>query len=1406
MPPKRINKPAGTGIILGNACCFCQRPADDAAPGGLGALIQCTSGNTALKYHEACAAYSMVIAMNCPKPGSIQEWRVNSEAQRGSNVICVLCRKTGATVKCNGKGCPRSYHLPCAREAAMKLNLNVRMDESLRPVFAAVGTSASGGVEMKNNARRNELACSDHAGVSISNPLEEPAGLWFEDCGGWDCHCPEATTVLLSGGSLEKGKTLDAAAAAAGGGAGAAGATIGAGGRQGEGSSDQTREEEMLDDRLASTAAVTVGAAAPPQPQQPLETAAAPASACNQKVATYDIPNHIWEVSACVQGPLPPLRPKEGRVLGVTLSAPVFVAYRRTVSAFISAAKKKPALRHVVVLENNASVMPKKGLIEIAKSVQKAICKAAKVESIKKVPLDLPRKVPCHPSLEAFCISKDDPRAGLASEPGSLGVRVRLHAKSIKPYEFLGIYGGLQLYFDDHIKMCDDVQLAKAIGLRCKQQLATKIESYTADEEHMQHVEHFEETVAEACFLDHATGGWFKNKSSWLCTQAFLYGNMTCLINDPTLDPFTSGTDRRTDDVTIIKNNKNNSIPKSAKTFNQNDTSDVGDPPGKLKSNLMKNSNLLAAPNCKMMSCLIRGWPFIILVSTAEIKPGQELLYLYNGKEAHQSMTIDGYWANLWDRIALETDALNALDREEELLQKLNKDRLEKEEKDREIAALKAQLRMAATFSSGQDFNSNDGGTGNCTLGGGSAVIGEVRRNAASAVANGGHGALVGAVEHRSEIIREPSSLVNDVLDDGGNKYKNTNANVGGCNNDDASGSGVTTTPNGELSVLIGSVSTEDINLENADELEELEATGGVNNAGAGGGGGGGNIQLVKQHSHVVGNACSKGIAIIRQQEKESPIPAGKFPPAGCAEDNPFLMEIIDMTKDEDGDCIKEDITTKPGNAISAHAAPTIPAAVKKTGKTYEGEKLALYKSSERPRCRSRDSTRSPERRKRRSDDSRERYTSHGRSYERKSRSNPSPVKGPGRGRGHGSLCREYLGDTRDADDRRGGAITYNNSNSTKYRQRPPPADLREMLHQSNSKSHHHQHRYQLHKKYRNSRSRSRTRSRSISRSRSREARRDRSRDGERRDLDRRERGRGTTDHTYRSNTEQESYRSRDYDDVEFTKQQQQQHQNKKKKKSTGSNTVQKNKDLPPVPLRLASTAAAGAAALPVLNSGHQPSLPPINPDSLTMTVSLSDPRFQVPERSESLSLSLPPVPPAHQLHPQHPGHQLYQMAFVIPASISDIPKTVGPESISHCHRPRSPRPVLVGTIHPPQVEPPIMQSVSQPSVTISDAPSGAWHQVVSLKKAPSFTGKKRPPSYYKGSGADGNSHGVGGSASEVYDPTQAVHQHPQTQDPPATAVPGIPWDYVSLPIPNRSHNEATKPAAKGWYEGSHGG
>lgn len=197
------------------------------------------------------------------------------------------------------------------------------------------------------------------------------------------------------------------------------------------------------------------------------------------------------------------------------------------------------------------------------------------------------------------------------------------------------------------------------------------------------------------------------------------------------------------------------------------------------------------------------------------------------------------------------------------------------------------------------------------------------------------------------------------------------------------------------------------------------------------------------------------------------------------------------------------------------------------------------------------------------------------------------------------------------------------------------------------------------------------------------------------------------------------------------------------------------------------------------------------------MTVTLSNPKF-IPERSDYMPSSFPLAPPTSPLSPtaaaHHHRHHEKKMSFVIPASISEALK------------PSFPRPVLVGDIHPPNQDngtglallPRPSSQPSQPSM--SDAPSGAWHQVVSPKKPVPVSYKESPSSkkYYNA-----------GTAGEVYDPIQACGYLDGggggggnlPRAPPVAAAVPVPWRYVNMPAPDSRNTGEVKPGSKGWYE-----
>lgn len=101
-------------------------------PGELAELLSATLPHLgSLRFHEACASYSTGIAAGrliggsrIREPwrhGQIPAQRVAAEHSRGASLDCDVCGRRGATLACRGiSACGRSYHLPCAREAAQR--------------------------------------------------------------------------------------------------------------------------------------------------------------------------------------------------------------------------------------------------------------------------------------------------------------------------------------------------------------------------------------------------------------------------------------------------------------------------------------------------------------------------------------------------------------------------------------------------------------------------------------------------------------------------------------------------------------------------------------------------------------------------------------------------------------------------------------------------------------------------------------------------------------------------------------------------------------------------------------------------------------------------------------------------------------------------------------------------------------------------------------------------------------------------------------------------------------------------------------------------------------------------------------------------------------------------------------
>lgn len=436
------------------------RPADSTVSDHLGEL-ECTKGS--VRYHETCAAYSTFIANTHQRCG-IPDVKVHIEVKRGSLVLCDICRRPGATLKC--KACTVSFHLPCAREAAMGMKKTLYGGF---PVFSSCSL---------------QLACSQHAAV-LTHPLEEPAGLWLEKKGGWRRLLEEAATKdsKVDNNSEKNAMNEEGERRVSGGGRNPSHVVATASVR------DRTLallEESTSNDTDAGAQDDHGEGAVDQQPmaedqQTVLEVMEIEKKESEVDVSeTYDIAGHEWEVAANVCR-LPPLRPGEARMLGVTLSSPVYALAQRVMAAFIVASRKTKGLRPVVVLREVSDEFTEEGLKKIAMMLQNQICTAVGVNKFGIIP-DLPELLPTHPSLEAFHIPKDDARRGLANDPDALGVRVRKEAQPVSPYEVMGVYGGIQMFKKEYSSLKNDDKLWERLGLRCKEEFMIKVEAYAADE------------------------------------------------------------------------------------------------------------------------------------------------------------------------------------------------------------------------------------------------------------------------------------------------------------------------------------------------------------------------------------------------------------------------------------------------------------------------------------------------------------------------------------------------------------------------------------------------------------------------------------------------------------------------------------------------------------------------------------------------------------------------------------------------------------------------------------------------------------------------------------------------------------------------------------------------------------
>uniref|UniRef100_UPI00359027FA uncharacterized protein n=1 Tax=Myxine glutinosa TaxID=7769 RepID=UPI00359027FA len=121
---------------LGHVCAFCKKD-HQTAEEECGEM--CHSSNGSIHVHYLCLLYSSGL---CTDSQTSQETisnfpveEIQKEILRGKKLRCNGCKRVGATVGCQIRTCPRTYHYPCAIEK--KVLLTADADEGIYQIICA---------------------------------------------------------------------------------------------------------------------------------------------------------------------------------------------------------------------------------------------------------------------------------------------------------------------------------------------------------------------------------------------------------------------------------------------------------------------------------------------------------------------------------------------------------------------------------------------------------------------------------------------------------------------------------------------------------------------------------------------------------------------------------------------------------------------------------------------------------------------------------------------------------------------------------------------------------------------------------------------------------------------------------------------------------------------------------------------------------------------------------------------------------------------------------------------------------------------------------------------------------------------------------------------------------------------
>eukprot|EP00798_Chlamydomonas_sp_ICE-L_P016351 gene16351-22550_t len=304
----------------------------------------------------------------------------------------------------------------------------------------------------------------------------------------------------------------------------------------------------------------------------------------------------IVHLIGCVEdSDLPSLVEGESRVLGSTMHPKVAKYYRKQDRDW-KLAEGRPKGKGWGI-NSQISVPPttkKCFVVELQKAAEKLMkkCLVDRIGLIHDPTMAvLPEDIGAPKSVEPRLVGNDDRRVQLRGE-------LALNAtQNMKPGFVVGAYRGYTSFLKEH----NDLVSGKHPDFpKSFIEWEIMVESYCANDENL------------------ITKDKFGNDGAELFVDAVGYGNLAALVNDCSIHPF-GPPDKET-----VEGSQGQDSDKGTPD------SDEEDFEGREKEYYDRGlGGQVGQDNCRLLMVIIRGFPFLFLVVTAEIEAGQELLFKY---------------------------------------------------------------------------------------------------------------------------------------------------------------------------------------------------------------------------------------------------------------------------------------------------------------------------------------------------------------------------------------------------------------------------------------------------------------------------------------------------------------------------------------------------------------------------------------------------------------------------------------------------------------------------------------------------------------------------------------------------------------------------------------------------------